>query len=277
MGFVCGRDIGANYIWYAQRPGDIRRSPRPSPVNLMNLVEIARSCVQPVRCRIHSIDSLQDGPPGPSFCRDAPEGPSIENRERSGLRRCSTLAGQIRAGVMRNCDSLHRRIQTWVIANMANRARITEALSSLLVRRNDDAFVIIEHPESRKFVQFAGSASEQLLLDLPSQTLSETEFYSAVQLFRKIGIAGDEHDVLDEPDGQVVGKQFSFNVVFRSVADATRTAKTSSQPSTGSPLTAISKSLKTDVHRTQRRSSIKRMHRSRKHAGIASFGKLPER
>ncbi|MDJ0708665.1 MAG: hypothetical protein QNJ46_35835 [Leptolyngbyaceae cyanobacterium MO_188.B28] len=108
---------------------------------------------------------------------------------------------------------------------MDNRSRIAQALSSLLVRRNDDAFVIIAHPETQKFVQFAGSATEQLLLDLPSQTLSEMEFYNAVQLFRKLGVIGDEHDVLDKPGGQVVGQQFSFNATFRSVADATRTVE----------------------------------------------------
>lgn len=108
---------------------------------------------------------------------------------------------------------------------MDNRLRITEALSSLLVRQNDDALVIIEHAETKKYVQFAGSAREQLLLDLPSQTLSETEFYNAVQLFRKMGVIGDEHDVLDKPDGQVVGQQFSFNVTFRSVGDATDTVE----------------------------------------------------
>ena len=108
---------------------------------------------------------------------------------------------------------------------MDNRSKITEALSSLLVRRNDDAFVIIEHPESKKFVQFAGSATEQLLLDLPSQTLSELEFHKAVQLFREIGVIGDEHSVFDGPAGRVVGQQFSFNAVFRSVAEATETVE----------------------------------------------------
>lgn len=106
---------------------------------------------------------------------------------------------------------------------MDTRSKITAALTSLLVRRSDDAFVIIEHPETQKFVQFAGSATEQLLLDLPSQTLSETEFYRAVELFRKLGVFGDEHDALDEPGGQVVGQQFSFNAIFQSVDDATNT------------------------------------------------------
>jgi hypothetical protein len=108
---------------------------------------------------------------------------------------------------------------------MDNRSKITEALSSLLVRRSDEAFVIIEHQESKKFVQFTGSATEQLFLDLPSQTLSELEFYKAVQVFREMGVIGDEHSVFDGPGGRVVGQQFSFNAVFRSVAEATETVE----------------------------------------------------
>lgn len=103
---------------------------------------------------------------------------------------------------------------------MSNLQRIRDALAKLLTRQDDEAFVIIEHRPTGKFVQFAGSASEMLLLDLPSQTLSELEFYRAVEFFRKIGIAGEEFNVLDEPYGQVVGRQFTFNVEYRSPGEA---------------------------------------------------------
>src|SRR5262245_54677429 len=93
-----------------------------------------------------------------------------------------------------------------------NLALIRDALSSLLVRRNEDAFVIIEDRQSGKFVQFAGSACEMLLLDLPSQPMSEPEFYRAVEFFRRRGIIGYDHDMLDELGGRVVGQQFSFSV-----------------------------------------------------------------
>lgn len=109
--------------------------------------------------------------------------------------------------------------------SMDNRVKITEALSSLLIRRSGDAFVIIEHPETQKFVQFAGSATEQLLLDLPSQPLSELEFYKAVQLFRKMDVFGEEYDVYDQPGGQVVGQQFAFNAIFHSVDAAAKTVE----------------------------------------------------
>jgi hypothetical protein len=109
--------------------------------------------------------------------------------------------------------------------SMDNRAKISEALSSLLTRPNDDAFVVIEHAGTGKFVQFAGSATAQLLLDLPSQTLSKQEFYKAVELFREMGVIGNEHELLDKPGGQVVGRQFSFNAVFRSVSEAAKTVE----------------------------------------------------
>lgn len=107
---------------------------------------------------------------------------------------------------------------------MENLTRIQSALAALLNRENDDAFVVIEHEASGKFVQFSGSASEMLLLDLPAQTLSEQEFYRAVDFFRQIGVTGEEFSVLDQPGGRVVGQQFSFNVSYRSPEEAARTA-----------------------------------------------------
>ena len=107
---------------------------------------------------------------------------------------------------------------------MDNQALIRDALSALLVRTNDDAYVIIEHQQSGKFVQFAGPASELLLLDLPWQTLSETEFDRAVEFFRRLGIVGAEHDVFDEPGGRVVSQQFSFNMTIQTVDEASRIA-----------------------------------------------------
>ncbi|MEB3274483.1 MAG: hypothetical protein ACO4AI_14820 [Prochlorothrix sp.] len=103
---------------------------------------------------------------------------------------------------------------------MDNYTKITRALSALLTRTNPDAFVIIEHSETRKFVQFSGSVTERLCLDLPSQALSELEFYRAAQVFQSWGIVGGEQDLFDRPEGQVVGQQFSFNVECRSVEEA---------------------------------------------------------
>ena len=64
---------------------------------------------------------------------------------------------------------------------MDNTTAIKIALEKLRVQPEDaGAFVVIENLESGKLVQFTGSLDRPLLLDLPSQTLSEAEFYRAV-------------------------------------------------------------------------------------------------
>lgn len=54
------------------------------------------------------------------------------------------------------------------------KAKLTE-----LLRQPEDElrFVVVEDRDSEKFVQFTGSISQPLVLDLPWQTLSEAEFY----------------------------------------------------------------------------------------------------
>jgi hypothetical protein len=82
---------------------------------------------------------------------------------------------------------------------------------------NVDAFVIFEVAPSGKFVQFCGSASEPLQLDLPAQTLSELEFYRAVAYFKRLGVVGQEYDIFSEPGGLPVSRQFSFQMSLDSV------------------------------------------------------------
>ena len=101
--------------------------------------------------------------------------------------------------------------------------QIKDALQSLLGQPGEDKpFVIIDHP-SGKFVQFTGSTSEPLLLDLPSQPLSEAEFYRAVAYFKRFGVVGADHEVFD-PDGCSAGTQFAFNVTFDSAEKASAAA-----------------------------------------------------
>lgn len=97
---------------------------------------------------------------------------------------------------------------------MDNQSRIVDALSALLQRRNKDAFVIFEEKRSGKYVQFAGSANEDLLLDLPSQTLTEEEMKRAEVLFRGLGIPGPETYEMytDESMETVAGTQTSFHM-----------------------------------------------------------------
>ena len=103
---------------------------------------------------------------------------------------------------------------------MNSYSQVTAALTSLLTRENDDAFVIIQERQTQKFVQFTGSKTDSLMLDLPSQTLSELEFRKAAQLFEQMGVAGTESPVFDEPGGRVVGEQFTFNKVCNSATEA---------------------------------------------------------
>ena len=65
-------------------------------------------------------------------------------------------------------------------------ARITAALQEVL-RRNDAPFAIIEHPPTKKFVQFTGSARDTLMLDLAAQALTPEERARAEQLFVSLG------------------------------------------------------------------------------------------
>jgi hypothetical protein len=83
-----------------------------------------------------------------------------------------------------------------------------------LKRQNEQAFVIFEEKTSGKFVQFAGSSREGLFLDLPSQTLDESEMARAKAYFLELGVQAEEYDVFDRPGGRPVGRQCSFQKDF---------------------------------------------------------------
>ena len=70
---------------------------------------------------------------------------------------------------------------------MSHAEPIREALSGLLGRLQG-AFLILEEPDSGKFVQFAGSREEPLMLDLPCQALSEKEAENARVFFEEHGV-----------------------------------------------------------------------------------------
>jgi hypothetical protein len=99
-------------------------------------------------------------------------------------------------------------------SDASNHAKIESALVALLNRHNEDAFVIFEEKATGKFVQFAGSSQEDLLLDLPSQTLDRAEMARAITYFLEVGIEADVYDVFDRPGATVVGQQCSFQHSF---------------------------------------------------------------
>ncbi len=72
--------------------------------------------------------------------------------------------------------------------DMANADKMERALDALLAQTNEDAFVIFEETSTKKFVQFAGNDHEQLLLNLPAQTLNATELEKAKTLFKEYAI-----------------------------------------------------------------------------------------
>ncbi len=101
----------------------------------------------------------------------------------------------------------------------AHSEMVREALTRLLTRP-PGAFVIIEEPRSGKFVQFAGSKNEPLLLDLPFQTLSSEEITKAKALFIELGYLGPQtYQVQESPGGPPAGEQTSFNVKFGNNVD----------------------------------------------------------
>ncbi len=108
---------------------------------------------------------------------------------------------------------------------MNHQHKISDALSALLQRQNEDAFVIIEDSRTNKFVQFARTDDGLLLLDLPAVALTETEFEKATQFFEQRGVVGQEHELLSEPDGVAVDSIFTFNVEYESVSEATKTVE----------------------------------------------------
>ncbi len=101
---------------------------------------------------------------------------------------------------------------------------VTRALCALERRDNSDAFVIVTHPASGKFVQFAGGVGQPLLLDLPAQALDDAEWHRAIAFFRRLGVDVSEHELLDRPGGRQVGRHVGFEAEFESVNLAARTA-----------------------------------------------------
>ena len=105
----------------------------------------------------------------------------------------------------------------------SNLSRVRDSLSALLQRSNQDAFVIFEEKKTGKFVQFAGSRNEDLLLDLPNQALTELEASKAKVVLRDWGASDPQEYVVftDEDMDTVAGRQISFQINFgRNVSQA---------------------------------------------------------
>lgn len=76
-----------------------------------------------------------------------------------------------------------------------NSRRISDALSALVQRSNNDCFVIFTERDTSKFVQFAHNLPTGLYLDLPVQGLSTAALERATKYFRRRGVDGPtEHE-----------------------------------------------------------------------------------
>lgn len=104
-------------------------------------------------------------------------------------------------------------------ADAGIRGEISSALQKLLQRSNRDAFVIVNEVHSKKFVQFDGSTTESLLLDIPVQELSKKEEARAAKLFKSLGALGRQEIPMVDRDGQTAGTQVSYQMDFGRDAD----------------------------------------------------------
>lgn len=87
-----------------------------------------------------------------------------------------------------SCGSKSNKDMSNLKLSKENQKEIKTSLSSLLNRDNSDAFVIIEEPNSGKFVQFSGNSNEELNFSLPAQQMNEKELLKAKELLKNYGI-----------------------------------------------------------------------------------------
>ncbi|MCE9556507.1 MAG: hypothetical protein K8T91_24420 [Planctomycetes bacterium] len=94
----------------------------------------------------------------------------------------------------------------------AGYAAISKSLRALLTRTNSDAFVIIEEPMGN-VVQFIGSRSEPLVIDVPTEALSREAKDHAQRLFTSLGGRFFENQPMyDRVGGTIVGTREVFQM-----------------------------------------------------------------
>lgn len=99
-----------------------------------------------------------------------------------------------------------------------------EFLNRLTARSNEDAFVVLEDADTKKFVQFGRGPT--IKLDLPLAALSDVEADRASAFFRKLGVlAPRELSAPDPSQNNRLRRHATFEYDFGS--DATLAATTS--------------------------------------------------
>lgn len=104
------------------------------------------------------------------------------------------------AGLLLSCSSTTTETPPPSTLSEANVAKVRASLTALLHRENSDAFVIITEPGSQKFIQFAGSANEDLYLSLPSAQMSKDELSKAKKVLKQYEVEFESIQA-DTPEG----------------------------------------------------------------------------
>lgn len=89
--------------------------------------------------------------------------------------------------------------------------RVESAIRLILENIGEGWFIILEEPDTEKFVQFAYDEDTGLIFDLPFQALDEDELVRARQVLGEVGVGDEVASIFDSPDGEAVGEQRSFN------------------------------------------------------------------
>ncbi|EKD84417.1 MAG: hypothetical protein ACD_39C00061G0001 [uncultured bacterium] len=89
--------------------------------------------------------------------------------------------------------------------------RVESAIRLILENIGEGWFIILEEPDTEKFVQFAYDEDTGLIFDLPFQALDEDELVRARQVLGEAGVGDEVASIFDSPDGEAIGEQRSFN------------------------------------------------------------------
>ncbi|MBN1956852.1 MAG: hypothetical protein JXQ81_12670 [Desulfuromonadales bacterium] len=91
-----------------------------------------------------------------------------------------------------------------------NNQRLGQTLTRLLGKPRG-SYIIIEAPDSGKYLQVSGSIAEPIIFDLPCQSLTLDEYDRADTLFKRCGYPGPETFTIYSPStGRHCGTQTSF-------------------------------------------------------------------
>ena len=77
--------------------------------------------------------------------------------------------------------NVYNKTKDWSNEELVNskKLEIRTAITKLMTRNNEDAFVMFHDASSKKYIQFSGGQSSPIVMDLPFISLSSGEFLRA--------------------------------------------------------------------------------------------------